>query len=276
MNLKGIHETQRIMGEPDLDKGDCFLYTGENRIADSFFTKDNHGESAHPGEGSDKERRNKRIMNQEIYVDVGHLDFWWGIYAFTHATSWEDLIFYEKKADDFVCIGAVCVCSRRYLENGLAALEDDPLEKDFVEEIKQFLQSRALTYRYWYDERGDENFHEVAFEAERNGKGVKPSYIEMWYPGDGIDMQAAETCTVAFCAKFLNKQVDIVHLKDVPPFEQTADEYRKHMARFSDGPVQIAFTDELVEALEKQWKLPREDVRKILLRSVPGRDGTDS
>jgi hypothetical protein len=97
-----------------------------------------------------------------------------GIYAFTLATSWEDLIFYKKKADDFVRIGSVCVCSRRYLENGLAELEDDPREKDFAEEIKQFLQSNALTYRYWYSEPEDKDFHEVAFEAERNEKGIKP------------------------------------------------------------------------------------------------------
>jgi hypothetical protein len=32
-------------------------------------------------------------MKQEIYVDVRHQDFWWGIYAFTPPTSWEDLIF---------------------------------------------------------------------------------------------------------------------------------------------------------------------------------------
>ena len=209
-------------------------------------------------------------MNQEMYIDVRHLDFWWGIYGFTRATSWEDLIFYEKKADDFVRIGAVCVCSRSYLASGLADLEDDPREEDFVKEIKQFLQNGVIAYQYWYDEPDAEDFYEVSFEAERNEKGVKPKYIEMWYPGDGIDMHAVEVCTIAFCAKFLNMQVSTVHLKDAPPFEQTAAEYRKHMAIFSDGPVPIAFTDELVEALGKQWKMSKEDVRKILLRSIPG------
>lgn len=207
-------------------------------------------------------------MNQEMYVDVRLQDFWWGIYGFMRATSWEDLIFYEKKADDFVRIGAVCACSRRFLANGLADLEGDPREEDFVKEIKQFLQNGALAYRYWYDEPDAEDFHEVSFEAERNEKGVKPRYIEMWYPGDGIDMHAVEACTVAFCAKFLNKQISTVHLKDAPPFEQTADEYRKHMAIFSDGPVQVVFTDELVEELEKQWKIPKEEVLKILLRGI--------
>lgn len=207
-------------------------------------------------------------MKQEIYVDVRHMNFWWGIYAFTLATSWEDLIFYEKQADEFVHIGAVCVCSRRYLEDGLEDLESDPHERDFVEKIKQFLQKDTITYQYWYDEPGDKDFHEVSLDAGRNEKGVKPSYIEMWYPGNGIDMLAVETCTIAFCAKFLNKQVDIVLLKEAPPFEQAASEYKEFMATFNDDPVKIRFTDELIEALEEQWKMSREEVLKILLRSI--------
>ena len=208
------------------------------------------------------------FMNQEIYVDVRHMNFWWGIYAFTLATNWEDLIFYEKKADGFVRIGAVCVCARSYLEDGLVDLENDPHEKDFAEEIKQFLQNNTIVYRYWYDESGDKDFREVSFEAERNEKGIKPSYIEMWYPGNGIDMFAVETCTIAFCAKFLNKQVDSVHLKEIPLFEQAAREYNEFMATFNGGPVRIAFTDELVGALEEQWKMPRENVLKILVRGT--------
>lgn len=207
-------------------------------------------------------------MKQEIYVDVRHADFWWGIYAFTILTDWEDLLFYEKKGDVFEHIGSTCVCSRRYLENGLEDLADDPREKNYVERVKQFLQSDVLTYRYWYDELGSEDFHEVAFEAERNGKGVKPRYIEMWYPGDGIDIHAVETCTIAFCSKFLHRSVDTVLFKNIPPFEQAADGYREHVARLGNGSVQIAFTEGLVEALAEQWKMLNEEVRRILLRSV--------
>ena len=207
-------------------------------------------------------------MQQEMYVEVRHLDFWWGIYAFTTPTSWEDLIFYEKQADGFVRSGAVCVCSRTYLANGLAHVEDYPGEKDFAEKIKYFFQSNTLTYSYSYDEPEDENFYEVAFEALRNEKGVKPSYIEMWYPGDGIDTHAIESCTIAFCAKFLNKQVDRLLLKDIPSFEQAANWYKEHLARFGDGLIQVAFADTLVESLEEQWKIPKEEVRKILFRSL--------
>jgi hypothetical protein len=156
-------------------------------------------------------------MMQDIYVEAIHPDFWWGLYGFTSATSWEDLIFYEKQADSFVRIGGVCLCSRSYLEPDLAELATEPNQKDFVENIKQFLQADELVYHYYYDKPNDEDFYEVAFEAERNENGIKPCSIEMWYPGDGIDMVAVETCTRAFCKKFLKKQVGVVLLKEIPP-----------------------------------------------------------
>src|SRR5712691_9609428 len=118
-------------------------------------------------------------MSQDIYVDVQHANFWWGLYGFTDLTDWEDLQFYEKRAGSFFCIGKVCVCSKSYLEHTLIELQDDPGEKDYLQEIRQFLQDQVLLYRYFYDERDDKDFHEVSFEAQRNAHGVKTSYIEI-------------------------------------------------------------------------------------------------
>lgn len=207
-------------------------------------------------------------MKQEVYIDVRHDNFWWGVYGFTEATDWEDFDFYEKKADDFVRIGSICVCSRRYLEDGLAGLEEDPDEKDFAVKVKQFLAGNTFAYHYCYEEPDSEDFYEVPFEAERNEKGIKPCYVEMWYPRDGIDMQAAEACTIEFYDKFLHKHVDAVLLKDIPSFEQKADTYREDLELFSQGPVQIRFSDELIANLEKQWNMSEEQVRKKLQRMI--------
>lgn len=206
--------------------------------------------------------------NQEIYVEVRHLDFWWGVYGFTRATDWEDLIFYEKQADALVRIGDVCACSRRFLGHGLADMKADPYEKDFAEKIEQFLQRETIVYHYFYSEPNDKDFYEVPFEAQRNDRGIKPCAIDLWYPEDGIDIAAVETCTRAFCEKFLKKHVDTVLLQDAPPFEQAANEYREHAARFRNGPVPVVFTEEVVESLATHWKKPKEEVLKILFRSL--------
>jgi hypothetical protein len=207
-------------------------------------------------------------MKQEIYVDVRHSNFWWGIYNLTPATDWEDLIFFEKQADDLVRIGAVCVCSRRYLQDALADLKDDPEEKGFVQDLEQFLQEQRLTYHYWYSNPDEENFSEVPFDAPCNEKGVKPCYIEMWYPGEGIDLEAVKACTMAFCRSFLHKERELIVFKEIPSFEETVQSYRKQMALQSNGTVQLAFSDDLVASLAQRWKKSTAEVLKILFRSL--------
>jgi hypothetical protein len=210
----------------------------------------------------------KAPITQDIYVDVRHHNFWWGLYGFCPPTDWEDLLFFEKQGAEFVRIGAVCVCSRRYLEQGLEALPEDPDEQSYVEEVKRFLQEQTLAYHYYYDEPDDSDFYEVTFEAQRNARGIKPSSIEMWYPGTGIEMSAVETCTRAFCRTFLNRAVNAVVLKEIPPFEEMAKTYQEYRATFQDGVVQVAFTDELVESLARKWNLSPEEVLRRLWRSV--------
>lgn len=210
----------------------------------------------------------KATITQDIYVDVRHFNFWWGLYGFCPPTDWEDLIFFEKHDAEFVRIGAVCVCSRTYLEQGLETLQEDPSEQDFVEEVKRFLQEQSLAYHYYYDEPDDPDFYEVAFEAKRNAKGIKPGSIEMWYPGAGIEMRAVETCTRAFCSTFLNRAVNAVILKDIPPFDEVAKTYQEYRATFHNGVVQVAFTEELVESLARQWNLSPEEVLRRLRRSI--------
>lgn len=62
-----------------------------------------------------------------------------------------DLLFFEKQDAEFVRLGVVCVCSRTYPEQGLAALQEGPGEQGFVEEVKCFLQEQTLVYHYYYD-----------------------------------------------------------------------------------------------------------------------------
>ena len=81
-------------------------------------------------------------------------------------------------------------------------------------------------------------------------------------------MSAVETCTRAFCGTFINRAVNAVILKEIPPFEKTAKAYQDYRATFHDGVVQVAFTDGLVESLARQWKRSPEEVLRLLKRSV--------
>jgi hypothetical protein len=207
-------------------------------------------------------------MNKEVYVDVLHLNFWWGIYGFIGATDWEDLVFYEKQGDEFVRIGSVSVCSKTHLKSSSEKIKSNPVERAFAAKVQRFLAGDALVYSYTYDEPDDKEFYEVPFEAERNEKGVKPCYIEMWYPSDGVTMAVVEACTITFCRKFLNQQVDTVSIKDTPPLEKIVHEYKEYEAMMRNGPVTFTFAEELVESLAKDWQISKEEVLKTLTREA--------
>lgn len=81
-------------------------------------------------------------------------------------------------------------------------------------------------------------------------------------------MSAVETCTRAFCGTFLNRAVNGVILKEIPPFKGVAKAYQDYRATFHDGVVQVACTEELVESLARQWRQSPEEVLRRLGQCV--------
>ncbi|MFZ5643669.1 MAG: hypothetical protein ACOY46_08780 [Bacillota bacterium] len=202
-------------------------------------------------------------MSKEIYVNVIHADFWWGVYGLKEITDWEDVVIYEKDEDSFNKIASTCICSRKYLGGVLKDIEEDLDEKVFVEEVKSFLENKHIYYKYFYRDPNSEGFHEVSFEAMRNENNVKPSYIEIWHPGMGIDFKVIEECVTAFCKKFLDLKVEKVLFKDIIPIEEAKNEYIKYGKIFNNG-VELIFSEELVEQIMKELNMTREEALKML------------
>jgi hypothetical protein len=202
-----------------------------------------------------------------IYVDVSHLDYWWGIYGLTKNTSWEDITMYIKVGNKYKEIAWTCVCTTPYLQYGLEDLEKDPDEMNFVKEIKGFLENEDIKYHYYYDNIDDRDFYEVPFEAERNKENVKPRSIEVWYPSDGINKEVVDNCVKAFIKKFLGINVEEIKYKDIVSPEEAIEKYVEEMENWQQCK-EISFSDELIETLKEEWEVPKEKVLQILNRSI--------
>jgi hypothetical protein len=206
-------------------------------------------------------------MNKTIYIDIAHMNFWWGVYGFCNKTDWEDVIMYEQVNNEFEKITWTCICSRRYFENGFEDLENDPDEIDFVHKIREFLSSRDITYHYYYDRPADDDFYEVQYEAPRNIYGIKPRSIETWYPSADIGIEEVEGCTKEFCKKFLGNDVVEVKFKDIVSRKDALESYVEDMKLFNKHSG-ATFSEELIQQLEVEWNVSKEKVLEILNRSL--------
>jgi hypothetical protein len=195
------------------------------------------------------------------------MNYWWGIYGLTGKVGWEDINLFDKNNHEYSKIAHTCICSRTYLENCLAELEEDIDEKEYTCEIKEFLNRNQTLFQYNYDKSENEDFYEVPFEAERNEKGIKPCYIETWHMSRSIDEAVIKECVILFCKKFLNSSVDEVIFKDIVSVGEATNEYIEQCELFGGG-LEMIFSDDLVKQLEVEWKKPREKVLGILNRSV--------
>lgn len=159
------------------------------------------------------------MKKKNIYIDIRHLDYWWGIYDFKNLTNWEDIILYEKWGKGFRRLAQTCICTKAYFRSGLEDLVEEDEELEFVNKIDEFLSNNEIVYHYEYDKPNDKDFYEVPFEAERNALNVKPCYIETWYPCEGIDKNVMDCCIRDFCKEFLNIETDLIIYKDEISYE---------------------------------------------------------
>lgn len=208
-----------------------------------------------------------KVKKKNIYVNIAHSNYWWGIYNFEEPTSWEDIIIYEKKGKGFRKLAWTCICSSSYLSNSLEDLKDDDDEKEFVYEVEQFLNNNKITYHYYYDKPDADDFFEVPYEAQRNSLNIKPSSIETWYPCKGIDKNVVDTVIKQFCNKFLDIEVDnIIYKEIVSKFEalESYMEFQTDMQRCTG----MSFSDELIQKVKKELNVSEEKVMEILRRSL--------
>lgn len=207
------------------------------------------------------------MKKKNIYIDISHLDYWWGIYKYKNLTDWEDVIIYEKWGKGFRKLAWTCICSNLYFHNGLEDLREEEDEREFVKKIDRFLESNETVYHYYYDKPDDKDFYEVPFEAERNALNIKPRSIETWYPCEGIDKNIIDNVVRDFCRKFLNIETDIIIYKNEVSLEMAQDSYIESEIQLKKC-LGIKVTDNLIEDLGKELNMSKEKIEKLINRSI--------
>lgn len=202
----------------------------------------------------------------KIIVKPRSANFWWGIYGFCEKTGWEDLnLFYDNGER----IGGICLNGKGYLRAGLDDLKNDPADKKLVEAIEKYLDDDKCHFWYYYDDKDDEDFFEVDYLAPKNNKGVKPRFMDIWHPDEGIGISTIETGVNAFAKKHLDKEAYEVEIQNVESFEESLKSFKENEEVLGgDSKVEIKFTDDLIEDLSQHWKKPKEEVLKKLENAI--------
>jgi hypothetical protein len=191
-----------------------------------------------------------------------------GIYGLSPLTGWEDILLFDHAEASGEELGYTCICTKAYLGNGMEDLEDDPDEAEFVEQIKEYLNDNTIHYHYCFDNPSSNDFFELPYNnLPLNELGVKPRYVEMWHPNEGIDLQVIDECVREFCLRFLDTKVIHVHHIDPVSIDKAVQTYDEHRRRFS-GKVEFEFTDDLIQDMMRQLGKTEEEVKRILKASI--------
>lgn len=207
------------------------------------------------------------MKKKNVYIEIGHLDYWWGIYNFKNLTDWEDVIIYEKWGKGFRKLAWTCICTKAYFRKGLEELKEDDEEFEFVKKIEGFLADNSTIYHYYYDNPNDKDFYEVPYEAERNEFNTKPRSIETWYPCEGIDKNIIDIVVRDFCRKFLNLETDMIIYKDEESFENAQESYVESEIQWQQCKGMV-ISDSLIEEIGRELNISKEKVEKLIERSL--------
>ncbi|MGU3377568.1 hypothetical protein [Chryseobacterium sp. M5A1_1a] len=201
-----------------------------------------------------------------IIVKTESSDLWWGIYGFTKKTGWEDIELFYASGER---IGFVCLNTKTYLRHALESLKDEVDEKDFREALQNYLEDNICHYWLYYDKKESEHFHEVSYDAPKNEEGVKPCFIDIWHPHDGINIQTIENAVSEFAEKFLNIENCIVEVEHDVTLEESFISFKENEERFGrNTTTDIVFSEELVAKLSDLWKINNDQVLKKLKESI--------
>lgn len=203
---------------------------------------------------------------QKIIVKTESSDLWWGVYGLAKKTGWEDIELFYASGER---IGFVCLNTKGYLRSALESLKDVPDERDFYEALQDYLTDDACHYWFYYDEKGDEHFSEVSYEAPRNEEGTKPCLIDIWHPDEGIDMQTIESAVTEFAKRFLEMDHCLVEVVHDVSLEESIASFKENRERFGgESPDEIVFSEELVAELSGLWKMDGNQVLEKLKASI--------
>lgn len=205
------------------------------------------------------------MNTQKIIVETISADLWWGIYGLDVKTGWEDITLFDESGEK---IGWLCLCTKSYLRYVLEDLIDDEREREFTDVIKRHLSGNVCNYWFCYDEIGNDDFFEVSFDAPKNEKEIKPSYIEIFHPDEGIDIETIKSAVSTFAKDFLKIENCMVEVICDVSIEESIKSFKENQKRLGNGNIDVLFTDELISELSERWKMEKEQVLDKLNVSI--------
>jgi len=206
------------------------------------------------------------MKKNKIIVRPESANLWWGIYGFCEKNGWEDLNLFNENDKR---IGGVCLNGKGYLRAGLDDLKNDPEEKEFVVAIEKYLADNKCHYWYYYDDKDDEDFYEVPYLAPKNKKGVKPRFMDIWHPDEGIGISTINSAIEVWAKEHLGIEGCDIEIQNEESFEDSLKSFKEEEELFrGDSKVEVKFADELIEELSQHWKKPKGEVLKKLENSI--------
>lgn len=204
----------------------------------------------------------------KIYIETNSYDIWWGIYGLSYKTGWEDVNIFDQDNNK---IGYFCLNTKAYLRHSLNCINiKDEEDRVFKKLTEEYLTDDKCHFWYCYDQKSDEDFYEVPYEAPKNQFGIKPSYIELWHPDEAIDLSTLFDAVKIFITKFLkiDEEKYDLEIKDQIPIDEAISSFKEHMEIFGNSDIPIAFSDELIEDLSQKLNLTKEEVRELLQKQT--------
>lgn len=201
------------------------------------------------------------MKDKKIIVKTESSNLWWGIYGFCDKTGWEDLSLFTED-DKLIC--GVCLNAKAYLQTELKNLKNNIEEKEYLEAIGNYLKDDKCHYWYYYG-NGNEEVHEVPYNAPLNANGEKPKFIDILHPDKKIGLSTIKTAVKAFAKKHLGIDDCEVEIECDENFEESLKSFKENeklLGREFSGVEK--FTDELIEDLSLYWQISREGVLKKL------------
>ena len=201
-----------------------------------------------------------------VYAKTNALNLWWGVYGIMKLEGWEDVAVYTE---DDRWIASFSLETKSYLRLVVEEDREDAEAQGFVQRLERFLADTIVDYRYYYDVPGSASFYEVPYEAPRNGNGVKPSFADMMYPVEGIDLSAVRNATATYLKDHFGVQQVRVVISDEITFEEALTEYWEE-ARFrtqEDGEM-IRFTEAQITHLSQVWGVSLSEAEQRVQQAV--------
>lgn len=174
-------------------------------------------------------------MLDTVYVDIRHMNFWFGEYGLCDKSCNDEITIYSNanKNNKLGYFEITTHISLAYLYNNELNHEED---YDYKKEIEEFLNDDSqIIYNYIYPRDDKGLLYQVNHFAPLNRNNHKPVYIDMWTKlSDEFDINEIKKCVKILVKEFFFENVSNVQFLDIPTYDETKNAYEEIIGIFKD------------------------------------------